>query len=69
MALASVYFGVHLRYNLSNQAKITCSSLYEFSLLHSRFQSRHAMLLPTKVSGEEHCVTPLKTAVQQTSMS
>ena len=69
MALASVYFDIHLRCNLSNQAKITCASLYEFSLLHSRFQSRHAMLLPTKVSGEEHCVTTLKTAVQQTSLS
>ena len=69
MALASVYFDKHLRCNLSNQAKITCASLYEFSLLHRRFQSRHAMLLPTKVSGEEHCVTTLKTAVQQTSLS
>ena len=34
------------------------------SLLHSRFQCRHATLLPT--SGEERCVTTLKTAVQQT---
>ena len=29
MALASVYFDVHPRCNLSNQAKITCASLYE----------------------------------------
>ena len=35
------------------------------SLLHSRFQCRHAMLLHT--SGEERCVTTLKTAVWQTS--
>ena len=29
MALASVYIDVHLRCNLSNEAKITCASLYE----------------------------------------
>ena len=31
------------------------------SLLHSRFYCRHAMLL--HISGEERCVTTLKTAV------
>ena len=31
------------------------------SLLHSRFQCRHAALLPS--GGEERCVTTLKTAV------
>ena len=34
------------------------------SLLHSRFKYRHATLLTT--SGEERCVTTLKTAVLQT---
>ena len=35
------------------------------SLLHNRFQCRHATLLPTR---EERCVTTLKTAVQQTTV-
>ena len=35
MALASVYFDVHLRCNLSNQAKITCASLYEFGYVQN----------------------------------
>ena len=43
-------------------------SLSHFSLLHSRFQCRHATLLPT-VSGEERCVTTRKTAVQQTNLT
>ena len=35
MALASVYFDVHLRCNLSNQAKINCESFYEFGYVQN----------------------------------
>ena len=35
MALASVYFDVHLRCYLFNEAKITCASLYEFGYVQN----------------------------------
>ena len=50
------------RHNNKDHKILKCALIG--SPLHSRFSCSHATLLPTKVvSGEERCVTTLKTAV------
>ena len=51
------------RLGLENKFYRNKITQYGRSLLHSRFQCRHATLIPTSVSGEERCVTTLKIAV------